>query len=126
MHYTSHTAHVAICHETYYLQHLIGGSNLIKPKNLARGLYKISQRRNSSANQSSLERMLLLAAPVAKFPNNLSFHYRDLRRGKNIGIEKKLNEIQYNTYVTLKLQNVKSTTVTVKGSHPCWEQDFLL
>jgi hypothetical protein len=32
----------------------------------------------------------------------------------------------YNTYVTLKLQNVKSTTVTVKGANPCWEQDFLL
>ncbi|XP_020712290.2 protein unc-13 homolog B isoform X11 [Athalia rosae] len=29
------------------------------------------------------------------------------------------------TYVTLKLQNVKSTTVTVKGANPCWEQDFL-
>ncbi|GBP55124.1 hypothetical protein EVAR_38004_1 [Eumeta japonica] len=33
--------------------------------------------------------------------------------------------IQFNTYVTLKLQNVKSTTVTVKGLTPCWEQDFL-
>ncbi|XP_073978403.1 unc-13 isoform X4 [Rhodnius prolixus] len=33
--------------------------------------------------------------------------------------------IQYNTYVTLKLQNVKSTTVTVKGPNPCWNQDFL-
>lgn len=31
----------------------------------------------------------------------------------------------YNTYVTLKLQNVKSTTVTVKGNNPVWEQDFL-
>nr|CAD7267046.1 unnamed protein product [Timema shepardi] len=34
--------------------------------------------------------------------------------------------VQLNTYVTLKLQNVKSTTVTVKGPNPCWEQDFLL
>nr|XP_022900512.1 protein unc-13 homolog B isoform X8 [Onthophagus taurus] len=32
---------------------------------------------------------------------------------------------QFNTYATLKLQNVKSTTVTVKGATPCWEQDFL-
>ncbi|XP_069948165.1 protein unc-13 homolog A isoform X15 [Cherax quadricarinatus] len=32
---------------------------------------------------------------------------------------------QLNSYVTLKLQNVKSTTVCVKGSQPCWEQDFL-
>ncbi|XP_063589634.1 uncharacterized protein LOC134766632 [Penaeus indicus] len=32
---------------------------------------------------------------------------------------------QLNSYVTLKLQNVKSTTVCVKGPQPCWEQDFL-
>ncbi|XP_011328938.1 uncharacterized protein LOC105274476 isoform X2 [Ooceraea biroi] len=32
---------------------------------------------------------------------------------------------QLNSYVTLKLENVKSTTVTVKGANPCWEQDFL-
>ncbi|XP_041981015.1 uncharacterized protein LOC121734469 [Aricia agestis] len=36
-----------------------------------------------------------------------------------------LQATQFNTYVTLKLQNVKSTTVTVKGPTPCWEQDFL-
>jgi hypothetical protein len=35
-------------------------------------------------------------------------------------------DAQFNTYCTLKLQNVKSTTVTVKGATPCWEQDFLL
>lgn len=33
---------------------------------------------------------------------------------------------QYNSYVTLKLQNVKSTTITVKGLNPIWEQDFML
>ncbi|XP_067124975.1 protein unc-13 homolog B isoform X3 [Centruroides vittatus] len=32
---------------------------------------------------------------------------------------------QFNTYVTLKLQKVKSTTVTVKGNNPSWEQDFI-
>ncbi|ESP01324.1 hypothetical protein LOTGIDRAFT_111796, partial [Lottia gigantea] len=32
---------------------------------------------------------------------------------------------RFNTYVTLKLQNVKSTTIQVKGNHPAWEQDFL-
>ncbi|XP_054842466.1 protein unc-13 homolog B [Eublepharis macularius] len=32
---------------------------------------------------------------------------------------------KFNTYVTLKVQNVKSTTVTVRGDQPCWEQDFL-
>ena len=30
------------------------------------------------------------------------------------------------TYVTLKLQSVKSTTVPVKGTKPTWNQDFLL
>lgn len=33
---------------------------------------------------------------------------------------------KFHTYVTLKLQNVKSTTIAVKGSTPCWEQDFML
>eukprot|EP00094_Tigriopus_californicus_P005578 TCALIF_05375-PA protein Name:"Similar to Unc13a Protein unc-13 homolog A (Mus musculus)" AED:0.64 eAED:0.64 QI:0/0/0/0.5/1/0/2/0/50 len=32
---------------------------------------------------------------------------------------------QSTVYVTLKLQNVKSTTVPVKGPQPCWEQDFM-
>lgn len=33
---------------------------------------------------------------------------------------------QWNSYVTLKLQHVKSTTIPVKGANPSWEQDFLL
>lgn len=33
---------------------------------------------------------------------------------------------KFNTYVTLKVQNVKSTTIAVRGSQPCWEQDFML
>ncbi|XP_052282013.1 protein unc-13 homolog A-like isoform X4 [Dreissena polymorpha] len=32
---------------------------------------------------------------------------------------------RFNTYVVLKLQNVKSTTILVKGNNPCWEQDFM-
>ncbi|XP_069784737.1 protein unc-13 homolog A isoform X2 [Narcine bancroftii] len=32
---------------------------------------------------------------------------------------------RYNTYVTLKVQNVKSTTIAVRGNQPCWEQDFM-
>ncbi|XP_069369708.1 protein unc-13 homolog B-like isoform X8 [Paralichthys olivaceus] len=32
---------------------------------------------------------------------------------------------KFNTYVTLKVQNVKSTTITVRGHQPCWEQDFM-
>ena len=33
---------------------------------------------------------------------------------------------KFHTYVTLKLQNVKSTTIAVKGNNPSWEQDFML
>lgn len=33
---------------------------------------------------------------------------------------------KFNTYVTLKVQNVKSTTIAVRGLQPCWEQDFML
>ncbi|KAM7388417.1 hypothetical protein PAMP_024591 [Pampus punctatissimus] len=32
---------------------------------------------------------------------------------------------KFNTYVTLKVQNVKSTTIAVRGIQPCWEQDFM-
>ncbi|XP_061658129.1 protein unc-13 homolog B-like isoform X2 [Syngnathoides biaculeatus] len=32
---------------------------------------------------------------------------------------------KFNTYVTLKVQNVKSTTITVRGDQPSWEQDFM-
>lgn len=32
---------------------------------------------------------------------------------------------EFNTYVTVKLQNVKSTTVAVRGNLPCWEQEFI-
>uniref|UniRef100_A0A3B3IBI7 Unc-13 homolog B n=1 Tax=Oryzias latipes TaxID=8090 RepID=A0A3B3IBI7_ORYLA len=34
-------------------------------------------------------------------------------------------QYKFNTYVTLKVQNVKSTTITVRGDQPCWEQDFM-
>nr|XP_061837731.1 protein unc-13 homolog B-like isoform X2 [Nerophis lumbriciformis] len=32
---------------------------------------------------------------------------------------------KFNSYVTLKVQKVKSSTVTVRGNLPCWEQDFM-
>uniref|UniRef100_A0A3Q2ZM74 Unc-13 homolog A (C. elegans) n=1 Tax=Kryptolebias marmoratus TaxID=37003 RepID=A0A3Q2ZM74_KRYMA len=43
------------------------------------------------------------------------------------GKRKKLSVhvLKFNTYVTLKVQNVKSTTIAVRGSQPCWEQDFM-
>ncbi|KAL0966413.1 hypothetical protein UPYG_G00295020 [Umbra pygmaea] len=45
-----------------------------------------------------------------------------------VGVKKaKLDGAQekFNTYVTLKVQNVKSTTISVRGSLPSWEQDFM-
>nr|XP_015812710.2 protein unc-13 homolog A [Nothobranchius furzeri] len=45
-----------------------------------------------------------------------------------VGVKKaKLDGPQekFNTYVTLKVQNVKSTTIAVRGNLPCWEQDFM-
>ncbi|KAM8874937.1 protein unc-13 homolog A isoform 2-T2 [Spinachia spinachia] len=45
-----------------------------------------------------------------------------------VGVKKaKLDGPQekFNTYVTLKVQNVKSTTIAVRGLQPCWEQDFM-
>ncbi|XP_078801871.1 protein unc-13 homolog A isoform X2 [Oryzias latipes] len=45
-----------------------------------------------------------------------------------VGVKKaKLDGLQekFNTYVTLKVQNVKSTTIAVRGSQPSWEQDFM-
>nr|XP_046215181.1 protein unc-13 homolog A-like [Oncorhynchus gorbuscha] len=32
---------------------------------------------------------------------------------------------KFNTYLILKVQNVKSTTIAVRGSMPSWEQDFM-
>ncbi|XP_037830204.1 protein unc-13 homolog A isoform X3 [Kryptolebias marmoratus] len=43
-----------------------------------------------------------------------------VKKGKLDGPQEK-----FNTYVTLKVQNVKSTTIAVRGSQPCWEQDFM-
>ncbi|XP_028832450.1 protein unc-13 homolog A isoform X2 [Denticeps clupeoides] len=45
-----------------------------------------------------------------------------------VGVKKaKLDGPQekFNTYVSLKVQNVKSTTIAVRGSQPSWEQDFM-
>ncbi|TRY81417.1 hypothetical protein DNTS_030334, partial [Danionella cerebrum] len=43
-----------------------------------------------------------------------------LKKAKYDGPQEK-----FNTYVTLKVQNVKSTTIAVRGSQPSWEQDFM-
>ncbi|CAG9853814.1 unnamed protein product [Phyllotreta striolata] len=52
---------------------------------------------------------------------NKEWEKNGVKKARYVGIQAQ----QFNTYVTLKLQNVKSTTVTVKGATPCWEQDFL-
>ncbi|XP_048812861.1 protein unc-13 homolog A-like isoform X2 [Lagopus muta] len=31
----------------------------------------------------------------------------------------------FDTYVVLKVQNLKGTTIERRGSEPCWEQDFM-
>ncbi|KAL3998984.1 C2 domain family protein [Acanthocheilonema viteae] len=35
------------------------------------------------------------------------------------------SQVEFNSYAVVKLQNVKSTTVAVKGDQPCWEQEFI-
>ncbi|XP_026504239.1 protein unc-13 homolog A-like [Terrapene carolina triunguis] len=45
--------------------------------------------------------------------------------GKQQKCEPGLNTDTFNTYVVLKVQNLKSTTINRKGSEPCWEQDFM-
>ncbi|KAK6492375.1 protein unc-13-like protein B-like, partial [Huso huso] len=49
-----------------------------------------------------------------------SFFYASVKKAKLYGPPEK-----FNAYVTLKVQNVKSTTITVRGDQPCWEQDFM-
>ncbi|XP_011846576.1 PREDICTED: protein unc-13 homolog A [Mandrillus leucophaeus] len=44
----------------------------------------------------------------------------EVKKAKFDGAQEK-----FNTYVTLKVQNVKSTTIAVRGSQPSWEQDFM-
>ncbi|XP_019626784.1 PREDICTED: protein unc-13 homolog B-like isoform X3 [Branchiostoma belcheri] len=43
-----------------------------------------------------------------------------VRKARLVGAAEK-----FQTYVTLKLQNAKSTTIAVKGNSPSWEQDFI-
>uniref|UniRef100_A0A8C9ATU3 Unc-13 homolog A n=1 Tax=Prolemur simus TaxID=1328070 RepID=A0A8C9ATU3_PROSS len=50
----------------------------------------------------------------------LSLSLSTVKKAKFDGAQEK-----FNTYVTLKVQNVKSTTVAVRGSQPSWEQDFM-
>uniref|UniRef100_A0A4W6C4C5 Unc-13 homolog A (C. elegans) n=1 Tax=Lates calcarifer TaxID=8187 RepID=A0A4W6C4C5_LATCA len=51
----------------------------------------------------------------------LSLNVTSVKRGNQQGLKTR----KFNTYVTLKVQNVKSTTIAVRGSQPCWEQDFM-
>ncbi|KAF3829283.1 hypothetical protein GH733_003547 [Mirounga leonina] len=51
---------------------------------------------------------------------SLGFTQPQVKKAKFDGAQEK-----FNTYVTLKVQNVKSTTIAVRGSQPSWEQDFM-
>uniref|UniRef100_A0A8C4NZK1 Unc-13 homolog A n=1 Tax=Dicentrarchus labrax TaxID=13489 RepID=A0A8C4NZK1_DICLA len=50
----------------------------------------------------------------------LSLSVSTVKKAKLDGPQEK-----FNTYVTLKVQNVKSTTIAVRGNLPSWEQDFM-
>ncbi|XP_006898373.1 PREDICTED: protein unc-13 homolog A [Elephantulus edwardii] len=52
--------------------------------------------------------------------SSLSLSLSTVKKAKFDDAQEKLN-----TYVTLKVQNVKSTTIAVRGSQPSWEQDFM-
>lgn len=51
-----------------------------------------------------------------------TFNVFKVKRAKYVGDQ----AAQFNTYVVLKLQNVKTTTLAGKGADPIWDQDFLL
>ncbi|XP_058616136.1 protein unc-13 homolog A isoform X3 [Onychostoma macrolepis] len=55
-----------------------------------------------------------------KICSMLANRQMQLKKAKLDGPQEK-----FNTYVSLKVQNVKSTTIAVRGSQPCWEQDFM-
>uniref|UniRef100_A0A3B4URS1 Unc-13 homolog A n=1 Tax=Seriola dumerili TaxID=41447 RepID=A0A3B4URS1_SERDU len=55
--------------------------------------------------------------PVCEF---VSLCVSTVKKAKLDGPQEK-----FNTYVTLKVQNVKSTTIAVRGNLPSWEQDFM-
>uniref|UniRef100_A0AAR2M620 Unc-13 homolog A n=1 Tax=Pygocentrus nattereri TaxID=42514 RepID=A0AAR2M620_PYGNA len=48
------------------------------------------------------------------------FFFSAVKKAKLDGPQEK-----FNTYVSLKVQNVKSTTIAVRGNQPSWEQDFM-
>ncbi|XP_069505568.1 protein unc-13 homolog A isoform X2 [Ambystoma mexicanum] len=58
--------------------------------------------------------------PTASWSAPVSLSQYLVKKAKFDGPQEK-----FNAYVTLKVQNVKSTTVTVRGNLPCWEQDFM-
>ncbi|CAB1428202.1 unnamed protein product [Pleuronectes platessa] len=60
------------------------------------------------------------SAPVAHRAAEMSLLCVRVKKAKLHGPPDK-----FNAYVTLKVQNVKSTTITVRGDQPCWEQDFM-
>ncbi|KAF3691058.1 Protein unc-13 -like protein A Munc13-1 [Channa argus] len=62
----------------------------------------------------------VLGQEIKKMRNMAVHPWLRVKKAKLDGTQEKLN-----TYVTLKVQNVKSTTIAVRGCQPCWEQDFM-
>lgn len=64
--------------------------------------------------------LLLLRLPLFLVP---------VKRGKisaASGDQKPNGSDQHNTFLVLKLENVKSQTLPLKGVDPVWDEDFLL
>ncbi|XP_053405969.1 protein unc-13 homolog A-like isoform X6 [Mercenaria mercenaria] len=71
--------------------------------------------------------LLCICVKKAKLVGNTGFGGEPGSMHTSNSVGNSLSSIteRFNTYVVLKLQNVKSTTILVKGNHPCWEQDFM-
>ncbi|CAB3388541.1 Hypothetical predicted protein, partial [Cloeon dipterum] len=77
---------------------------------------KVASLRSTACVSSRQRRRLKLILAEEKIADLSA-----VKKARYVGVQ----AAQFNSYCTLKLQNVKSTTVTVKGANPCWEQDFL-
>ncbi|XP_034452728.1 protein unc-13 homolog B-like [Hippoglossus hippoglossus] len=80
----------------------------------------MSERRSAVQQAPGLKVPEGSSAPVAHRPAEMSLLCVRVKKAKLHGPPDK-----FNAYVTLKVQNVKSTTIEVRGDQPCWEQDFM-
>ncbi|TNN78116.1 Protein unc-13 A [Liparis tanakae] len=107
------------------------GLVLLKCRFLAVGLHQLSDslRAIGSVEKSCSHHLQLhIQGAVIRGIYNLGVEGTLLTRMSGSSVKKaKLDGPQekFNTYVTLKVQNVKSTTIAVRGNLPSWEQDFM-